>query len=231
MDNHADKYGAYGSKQNYLFHEMIRRVLPNGEGRKDFKKGEFIFEEGKHANGLFCVLSGKVKIIRLGESGREQIVRLAGSRDLIGYRAVLAGEQYHASAVALEDTVVGYVPRSIFFEILNDNPEISLEMMRMLSKDLDVSENKRVGIATKTVRERVAEVLLLLKETYGMLPDGLTLDINLSREDLASMVGAAKEVVIRNLAQFKEEGLIETKGKQIKLLQLESLLKLARITD
>jgi CRP/FNR family transcriptional regulator len=227
----SEKYGAYGSRSAFLFHELLRQVMPAGEGRKSFKKGEYVFEEGKHANGLFCILSGKVKIIRLSEAGKEQIVRLAGSRDVIGYRALLGGSQYRASAVALEDTAVGYVPRKIFFDILNSDAELSMQMLRLLSQDLDQSESKRVDIATKTVKERLAEVLLLLKESCGFLPDGLTLDVNLSREDLAGMVGAAKEVIIRTLAQFREEKLIETKGKQLRLLNLPGLLKTARLND
>lgn len=231
MTDHSAKYGAYGSRSAFLFHELIRQVMPNGEGRKSFRKGEYIFEQGKHANGMFCILSGKVKITRLGEGGKEQILRLAGTRDVIGYRALLGGKTYHASAIALEDAMVGYVPRKVFFEILNSNPEISMQMLELLSQELDQSESKRVDIATKSVKERLAEVLLLLKETYGLQADGLTLGINLSREDLAGMVGAAKEVIIRNLAQLKEENLIDTKGKQIMLLNHQGLVKAARLND
>jgi len=229
--SHPHKYGDFGSRSAFLFHELIRRDMPNGEGRKSFKKGDNIFLEGEHANGLFCVISGKVKIVRLGDGGKEQIVRLAGKLDVIGYRALLAGQQYHASAVALEDTMVGYVPKKIFFEILNSNPEISMQMMRLLSQDLDQSEIKRVDIATKTVKERVAELLLLLKETYGTREDGKTLDIYLSREDLAAMVGAAKEVVIRSLAQLKDENLIESKGRDIILADIPGLIRTARLMD
>lgn len=227
----SGKYGAYGSRAGFLFHELLRRDMPDGEGRKSFKKGEYIFEEGRHANGIYCVLSGKVKITRLGDGGKDQIVRLAGTRDVIGYRALLGGQQYHASAVALEDTTVGYVPKKIFFDILNSNPEISMQMMRLLSQDLDNSESRMVDIATKTVRERLAEVLLLLKESYGSSADGDMLNINLSREDLAAMIGAAKEVVIRSLAQLKEEGYVETKGRQIRIVDDKGLFKIARLSD
>jgi CRP-like cAMP-binding protein len=231
MTDHSSKYGVYGSRSAFLFHELLRRDMPNGEGRKTYKKGEHIFEEGNHANGLFCVIQGKVKIVRLGDGGKEQIVRLAGKLDVIGYRALLAGQQYHASAVALEDVAVGFVPKKIFFDILNNNPEIAMQMMRLLSQDLDQSEIKRVDIATKSVKERVAELLLLLKETYGVIGDNATIDVKLSREDLAAMVGAAKEVVIRALAQLKDENLIETKGRQITLVNIPGLIKTAGLLD
>jgi CRP/FNR family transcriptional regulator len=229
--HHSSRYGAYGNRSAFLFHELLRQEMPDGQGRQSFKKGEYIFEEGKHANGLFCILSGKVKITRLGEGGKEQILRLASKLDVIGYRALLGGDQYHASAVALEDAVVGYVPKKIFFDILNENPEVSRQMLQLLSQELDRSETSRVDIATKTVRERLAEVLLLLSETYGFLEDGLTLDINLTREDLAGMVGAAKEVVIRNLATLKEDGFIDTKGRQILILDKPAMVRVARIND
>jgi CRP/FNR family transcriptional regulator, polysaccharide utilization system transcription regulator len=229
--DHSSNYGAYGSRSAFLFHELLRQELPNGEGRRSFKKGDYIFEEGKHANGLFCILSGKVKITRLGDGGKEQILRLAGPRDVIGYRALLGSDQYRASAVALEDAVVGYVPKKIFFDVLNENPEVSRHMLQLLSQELDRSETSRVDIATKSVRERVAEVLLILGETYGTLEDGLTLDINLTREDLAGIVGAAKEVIIRNLTALKEEGFINTRGKQIQLLDKKALIRIARINE
>jgi CRP-like cAMP-binding protein len=229
--SHPSEYGSYGNRSAYLFHELIKQAMPGGEGRKVFKKGEHVFEEGNHANGLFCILTGKVKISRLGEGGKEQIVRLAGSRDVIGYRALLAGESYRASATALEETTVGFVPRTTFFNILNSNPEMSMGMMKLLSQDLDQSETKRIDIATKTVRERLAEVLLLLKKTYGITNDEKTLDINISRDDLAGMVGAATEVLIRQLAKFKEEGLIETKGRKIRLLDTDALLRVSKLND
>lgn len=229
--DHASKYGAYGSRSAFLFHELIRQEMPDGSGRKSFKKGEYIFEEGMHANGLYCILSGKVKIIRSGEGGKEQIVRLAGIRDVLGYRALLAGDSYRASAAALEDTTVGFVPKNKFFDILNSSPEMAMQMMRLLSQELDQSETKRVDITTKSVRERIAEVLLLLKETYGLQTDNQTLDVNISREDLASMVGTATEVAIRQLTKLREEGLVETKGRQIKLLDIAGLVKIARLND
>ena len=111
------------------------------------------------------------------------------------------------------------------------NPQIVMEMLQLLSKELDESETRRIDLATKTVKERLAEVLLLLKESYGLEEDGLTLSISLSREDLAGMVGAAKEVVIRNLALLKEEGLVESKGRQLKLIDTAGLLKAAHLRD
>ena len=229
--DHSSKYGAYGNRSAFLFHELLRQEMPNGEGRKSFKKGEHIFEEGKHANGLYCILSGKVKISRSGDGGKEQIVRLAGSRDVIGYRALLAGETYRASATALEDSVVGFVPKKVFYDILQSNPEINMGMMKLLSQDLEQSESKRVDIVTKTVRERLAEVLLLLNETYANASDTQSPNINISREDLAGMVGTATEVLIRQLAKFKEEGLVETKGRLIHVLDTEALLRISTLND
>ncbi len=224
-------HNRYGSHSGFLFHELLKQELPSGEGRRNYAKGESIFNEGQQAYGLFCILSGKVKILRSGDSGKDQILRLAGSRDVIGYRALLADETYKASAVALEDTSVGYVPKKIFFDILNSNPEISRGMMKLLSKDLERSESQMVDIATKSVIERVAEVLLLLKESYGFKADGQTLDMNLKREDLANMVGTATEVFIRQLARLKEDKLVDTLGRSIRLLDIPGLLRVARLHE
>jgi CRP-like cAMP-binding protein len=205
--------------------------MPHGEGRKSYPKGGLIFEEGKRANGLFCIISGKVKVTRLTESGREQILHLAGQMDVIGHRALLAGDTYKASAVALEEVSVGYVPRQVFLDLISTDPELAMQMLALLSNDLDLSDSRRLDMATKTVRERLAELLLLLKDTYGVKEDGITVDISLSREEIAGIIGAAKEVVIRNLTHFKEEKLIESKGRQIRLLDPATLLNIARQND
>ncbi|MDQ3072221.1 MAG: Crp/Fnr family transcriptional regulator [Bacteroidota bacterium] len=226
MDNSS---GIHSNRSGFLFQELLKGEVPDSGKRKSFRKGDYVFEEGNSANGLYCILSGKVKISRLGESGKEQIVRLAGTRDVIGYRALLSSGRYRASAIALEETQVGFVSKTVFFDTITNKPEMALQMLKLLSQDLEQSESRMVDIATKSVRERVAEMLIVLKETYGFEPDGQTLAAHLSREDLAGMVGAAKEVVIRCLATFKEEEMIEARGRTMKLLNVKGLLRTAKL--
>jgi CRP/FNR family transcriptional regulator len=224
-------YASYGNESGYIFHKILREHGSPEEHIKSYKKGQAIFTEGQHANGLFCILDGKVKISKSSGQTRDQIVRLAKSRDVIGYRALIANEVYHASAIALENTKVGYVPKQTFFQILNNHPDIVMGMMKLLSKDLESAENKLVDIATKSVKIRLAEVLLLLKETYGLKADNLTINVNLTRIELAAIVGTAPEVVIRQLAKFKKEGLLKTKARSIFLLNIPKLVELANLQD
>jgi len=215
-------YSKYGSKSAFLFHELLKKDA-DGRKRIQYKKGDTVFREGLSANGLFCIITGKVKILRNSEGGKEQIVRLAGAREVVGYRALLSDEMYKASAIAMDDTEIGFVPKSVFFEILNHNPEMAMLMMKLLSNDLERSETIMVDMATKPVKNRLAEMLLLLQENFSKY-EGVELDIiNISREDLAAMVGAAKEVVIRALTALKEEGMIETKGQAIKIKDQQKL--------
>lgn len=224
------RYGQ-GTRSDFLFDMLLKGEWPEASNRKEYRKGETIFEEGQPANGLYCILSGKVKISRLGENGKEQIVRLARTRDVIGYRALLSEGRYRASGTALEETFATFVPKTDFLESLKNNWDLALQMLRLLAQDLDRSESLMVDIATKSVRERVAEVLLLLRETYGLQNDGVTLEAHISREDLAGMVGAAKEVVIRCLATFKDEKIIEARGRTVRLLDQKALKRIARLEE
>lgn len=194
-----------------------------------FKKGQVIFNEGGHPLGIFCVNDGKVKIERSGMDGKEQIVRMAKGGDVLGYRALLSSERYNASAVALDDTDVCFIPRDPFFNVLKTNPRLSLDIIKMLSTELRKAEESITDLAQKPVRERMAEALLFLKETYGFEEDGATLNVVLSREDIANLVGTATETAIRLLSEFKKDGIVLSVGKKLKITDSEKLIKTANI--
>lgn len=194
-----------------------------------FKKGQIIFSEGGHPLGLFCVNDGKVKLEHSGIDGKEQIVRMAKGGDVLGYRALLSSERYNASAVALDDTEICFIPKDAFFNVLKNNPQLSLEIIKMLSTELRKAEQTITDIAQKPVRERMAEALLFLKETYGFEADNATIDVVLSREDIANLVGTATETAIRLLSEFKKDGIVESVGKKIKILDNNKLVKTANI--
>jgi CRP/FNR family transcriptional regulator len=196
-----------------------------------YKKGDTIFREGTYPNGLFCMNEGKVKLVQTGNEGREQIVRLAGNADILGYRALICNDKYSSSAVALETSSVCFIPRDTFFAILSKNSDLMGKMMRLLAYDLKNAEHRIVEMAQKPVRERVAEMLLLLKETYGVEKDGKTLAVALSREELASLCGTATETTIRFISEFKQGGYIAADGKKIKILNLNGLVRTANIYD
>jgi len=195
-----------------------------------YKKGQVIFFEGNHPDGLFCIKEGKVKVYKIGSEGKEQIIRFAKSGDAIGYRALIVRETYSASAAALEDSRICFIRKDTVMELFKSNSGFSFSMLKLLSRDLEDVENKMVKLAQKPVRERLAEALLILKETYGTDKQGY-INISLSREDFAGIVGTATETVIRLLADFKKANLISTKGKKIKINDLKNLVNTGRLND
>lgn len=196
-----------------------------------YKKGQVIFNEGSYSFGLFCINNGKIKISRNGDDGREAILRLAKPGDIIGYKALLTNDKYSASAVALDDCNVCFIPKELFLKVLKTDASLSIELMRMLSAELGKVETKLTHLAQKPVRERLAETLLFIKETYGFEEDEQTINATLSREEIANIVGTATESAIRLLSEFKKDNIIELDGKKIKIINLEKLIRTANLQD
>lgn len=196
-----------------------------------YRKGQLVFFEGNRPTGLFCVNKGKVKIYQIGIEGKEQIIRLAKDGDILGYRSLISGETYTASASVIEDATICFLPRKIFFDLLQTNSELSSRMMKLLSHDLKAAEKRITGLAQKPVRERMAETLIMLEEFYGLDRDNATIKANLSREDIANIVGTATETAIRILSEFRSEKKLELVGKKIQILDHDALIKTANIFD
>lgn len=204
--------------------------LDKEKGCSFFKKGERIFKEGSTARGLFCVNKGKVKLSRMGTSGKDQIVRFATDGDIMGYNSMLSHNPLSASAYALEDSAVCFVPAKQFFKLIKEESDFSLKMLELTAKNWDNASRLITDMAQKTTKQRLAEMLLWLKETFE-LDENDCLDVKLSREEIASMVGTATEAVIRLLAELKKENLIALEGKKIKLLNVHGLVLLADLVD
>ena len=195
-----------------------------------FKKGQVLMHEGSRPNGVYCLHTGKTKIYRLGTEGKEQIIRFAKDGDLIGYRSLLSGENLSASISALEDTHACFVPKSTLFKMIETNPRFSLDMMKLTCHELGEAGKLITNLAQKTVRERLAEVLLIIHRTFGEDEEG-NLDVSLTREEIANMVGTATESVIRLLSEFKDDGLVTIKGRKITLNDRASLVKIGNVYD
>lgn len=195
-----------------------------------YKKGQVIFYEGNQAYGLYCVFSGRVKIYKTGVDGRQQIVRIAGPGDLLGYRSLFADEPYHATAEALEEATICCIDKNAFFPVLARNPNLALNIIKKLSHELRAAEDLATSIAHRSVRERMAELLLMLKETYGKPgKKGILIGLHLSREELAEMIGITQETAIRLLSEFKSDGMIEVKERDITILNHQALLDTAHL--
>jgi CRP-like cAMP-binding protein len=205
-------------------------ALDESKNCGSYKAGQVIFAESQRPYGVFCVLEGKVKLTKTSGDGKEQIVRLAAEGDVLGYRAALTGERFSASAVALDDSRVCFVPLETFRHMIDKNAEIAHDLFISLSKALSNTEQQMATLALKPVRERLADALLLLKKVYGKeAPEPFS--ISLSRENLASLVGTAKETVIRFLSEFKEEGMVDTKGSLITILDANRLVGISQLYD
>jgi len=193
--------------------EELKRVSDSKISIK-IKKGETIFREGDKLNGVYCVRDGVSKLSKLSPNGKDQIVKLASKGELIGQRSVIAEEQVNLSATAVSDMEVCFIPKDGIVNTLHGNPNFSLEILRHLAHDLKEADDVIVNMSQKTVKQRIAEAFLYLKNNYGEDKDGF-LTLTLSREDIASIVGTATESCIRVISEFKKKGLIKTSGKKI----------------
>ncbi len=195
-----------------------------------FRKGQVIMHEGARPQGVYCIHKGKAKLYKMGPEGKEQIIRFATNGDLIGYRSILSDEPISASITALVDTYACYIPKSSFFEVIEGNPKFSLNVLKLSCHELGEAGKMIASLAQKTVRERLAEILLILRATFGEDEEGF-LDIKLTREEIANMVGTATESAIRLLSELKEEGRISTQGRRIKLEDRPGLRKIAAVFE
>ena len=188
-----------------------------------YKKGDLIYREGEMPVGLHCLLTGKVKVFKEGIGGRQQIVRMAKPVGFIGYRAFFAEEIHIASAEALEDSIVCRIKTELIMEIVRTTPDLAMSIIRALATDLGFSHRRTVTLTQKHIRGRLAEALLVLKETYGYENDNCTLKICLTREDLANLSNMTTANAIRTLSNFASEGIVELDGKKIKIIAQDRL--------
>lgn len=196
-----------------------------------YGRGSAIFSYGQYPRGVYCIHKGHVKLTRPTPDGREHILRLAGAGDLVGYASMISGEPYTLNCVAVEETSICFVPSDLILSIVRENTHLALRVMQDLSHELEDAERRVVEIAQKTIRERVAEALLVIKETFGVAEDGETLNSPLTREEIAGIVGSAQESVIRTLSEFKSDKLIEIVGRSIRVKNVKGLIKTANLFD
>ena len=190
------------------------------------KKGELIFAEGDNVNGIFCIKDGVCKLSKLSPNGKDQIIKLVTKGELLGQRSMISDEPVNLSAVALEDMEVCFIPKTDVMGFFDKNNQFSMNVMKNICGDLKDADDHTVSMAQKTVKSRLAETLLYLETTFGKNADN-SLHIQLSREELAGMIGTATESCIRLLSDFKKLGLIELQGKKIILKDSSKLKKLA----
>jgi len=195
---------------------------------EEHKRGSIIYSEGNRINGCYCINSGILKIYKTGIDGKEQIIRFAKPGDLIGFRSVLSKELACTTAEVIEDASICYIPAETLINLIRSNGNFSLELMQVTCRELGEANSYITDIAQKTVKERLAEILLHLKDEFGLTGNGV-LSVTLTREELANIVGTATESVIRLLSEFKHDRLIELSGRKIKILDEQGLRRVGNI--
>lgn len=189
------------------------------------KKGETVFDEGDALNGIYCIKDGICKLSKLSDNGKDQIVKLVKKGELLGQRSLISEESTNLSAVAVEDMQVCFIPKQEILQFFNENNQFSLNMMKSVCGDLKDADDNMVNLAQKTVKQRLAETLLKLETDFGIHEDG-SLKIQLSREEIAGMIGTATESCIRLLSEFNKEGWISLQGKKITLSNKKELQRI-----
>lgn len=203
-------------------------MLMKRKTEHNYKKGEIIFREGTYPIGIYCLIAGRAKKYKLDRDGTEQIIYVAKPGELLGYHALLSGGQYPDSAAALEGGRIAFIPREDFLDAVAQSPALNRLLLRTLSHEFLVLENALTVISRRPVRERLALQLIVVREKYKTDSDPAgPVEINLSRDDLASLVGTARENVVRILSEFKGDGILETRGRKIIVRDVKKLIRLA----
>lgn len=217
----AELWGGIEDKQFALLKEHLQISR--------FRKNEVIYKNEGIPTEAMCLISGKVKIYKEGIGGKSQIIRVIKPIEFFGFRAYFADEIYKTAAMALENCIVAHFPMAVLMKMLNKNFNIGFFFIKYLSVEIGKSDDRTVNLTQKHIRARLAEGLLFLKDAYGMENDDKTLDIQLSREDLANLCNMTTSNAIRTLSAFAQEGLIKLDARKIKLLQEEEITKIAEL--
>jgi CRP-like cAMP-binding protein len=190
-----------------------------------FKKKEMIYMEGDEPNGIIFVVKGRIKTYKTNEDGKEFITGIHKEGDFLGYIDLIENTEYRESAEAMDEAEVTIIPRQDFFSLLYSNRDVAAKFIKLLSNNLQETEDRLLNLAYNSVRKRVADALITLQQRYHTAKDQNS-GFSVSREDLASMVGTATESVIRTLSDFKEEKLIDIKEKNIFILNPDRLSRM-----
>jgi CRP-like cAMP-binding protein len=205
-----------------------KEVLDQHHLAVSYRKGETIIGRGTRPKGLICLVSGKAKLFRVGAGNREQIIKMLRPHSYIAYGSLFSDNLFPFDVVAIEESAVVIFEKHTMSRILKQNTEIAIRFIRIISEDLLSSDNRLISLTQKHVRGRIAESVLLLRDTYGMEADGKTLRVHLSREDLAHLSSMTTSNAIRTLSGLVSEKILDIEGRKIRILDL---LKLEAISE
>jgi CRP/FNR family cyclic AMP-dependent transcriptional regulator len=192
-----------------------------------YRKGVVVFFEGDNGEGFYYIKTGKIKILKMTDDGREHIIKILGPGDLFAEVLLFNSRQYPATAVAAEDSTVGIIKNADLEKLVLANNLLALELIKALSQRLLYAQQKIKNLALNDVMARTAEVLLRLGNEQGRSNAGrIEIMLDLSRQDLASLVGTTRETVTRTLTAMRKDGLIDFAGNRVVLIKPDQLLRL-----
>jgi CRP-like cAMP-binding protein/CheY-like chemotaxis protein len=203
--------------------DELKKIIANRKV-KQVRKKQIVYYEGDSITGIYLILSGRVKAIKLNEDGRELVTGMYGSEDYLGIQAMLSGDHFNETVEAIEDTTICLLPRDIVNQLLDNYTDIGQKFIKVLSNNLIEKEEQLLQLAYHSVRKRMSEMLIRLAKIQNNSDE--VPQIRISREDLASMSGMATETVSRTLSDFKDERIIQKKGSLIQILDQTKLLKM-----
>jgi CRP-like cAMP-binding protein len=209
--------------------EKEKELLVQNHTYTSYKKGEILLLEGEKPHGLICLASGKVKIIKEGVGGREQILQMVSPQGFIGYRAIFAESPYSASAVAIEDSSICIFEKECVITVIKRNPDLALRFMKLFAIELGFSNNRTISLTQKHIRGRLAESLIVLRDIYGYENDGKTINVYLSREDIANLSNMTTSNAIRTLSNLASEEIIAIEGRRIMILDANRLERISEL--
>lgn len=217
---HNESKKENGTKNNLRSLNELKSFFDENGVLSNFTKGETIYEEGAHSNSIYLVLNGVVKSHKMDENGKELITALHKANDFLGFTSFIDTVLYEESATAVEDVVLAGVSKQHLKEILSESQNVSLELMNVLANNISEIKEQLFQMAYSSVRKKTAQTIIQFARILNKRPDEV---IKISRYDLASVAGIATESLIRTLSDFKKDNLIETEGRNIKIIDLNGL--------
>lgn len=204
-----------------LAEDALKQIALLGK-RKSFEKDSVILLENDSGSALFVIITGKVKVSRVSDDGREVILSILSDSDFFGEMAILDGLSRSANVTAIEDVEIFMIQRSDFLDLLYNHPEVSIALMQELTKRLRAADMKIKSLSLKDAEGKVATVILQLADDIGRIKQGVVEIEKLPyQQDLANMAGTSRETISRTIHQFAKKGLIEIDGSKLRILNYE----------
>lgn len=221
---------------NTLFSNLERHLAKELHEKKHsrfYKRKQALYYEGNPLTGIYFIQSGRAKSYKIGPEGKQYILRIANAQDILGLESIFKADPYfYSTAEMLEEGWVHLIEKRVFMDLINKDPRIATSMMTALASQVMTSDEERLDLAQRAVRERMAKLLITLSNHYGTPTKmGVSLHLKLSREEIAEMIGTAAESAIRLLSEFKEEKMIALEGKDIIILDEKRLMSTANLND